>query len=70
MADAEGSIPSRFMTSKEVAKLLRVSVFTIDSYRRKGLLPAVKIGYNTVLYEREMLEKFIDSRRDPRHGKD
>lgn len=32
------------LTRKEVAKMLEVSAQTVDNYRKKGILPAIRYG--------------------------
>lgn len=41
---------NEYLTRKEVAKLLRISLVTLHSYTKKGMIPAYRIGCR-VLYK-------------------
>ena len=45
-----------FMTRKEAAQLLRVSVITLDTYIRSGVFPAYHINRRVLLKENEILD--------------
>lgn len=49
---------TRFITKKETALFLRVSESTVDSYRRKKILQAYKIGQN-ILFKKDEVENAI-----------
>jgi len=53
-----------YLTTKEVASLLRVSDQTIRSYVKKGMIPAIKFGTSrrsTVRIPKSGLDKFLAS---------
>ena len=54
------------LTSKEVARRLRVEVSTVQRFVRDGLLHASKIG-RSYLVEEADLKAFIDARKGLRH---
>lgn len=47
-----------YLTSKEVAKLLRVSRETVQQYTREGRLVGAKIG-RQYLYSRKAIDDFL-----------
>jgi len=52
---------------REAAKLLSVSVRTLNAYRRRGLIQAVKIGRGrraVVLFEVDELKRFLAENRE------
>lgn len=53
---------NEFLTSEEVAKILRINVLTVYNYIQKGSLDAVRIGRNYRI-SREGLDNFIQSKR-------
>jgi excisionase family DNA binding protein len=50
----------KFLTRKEVASLLRVSVLSIDRWAASGLLPRVKIC-GRVLFSAEAVQHLVSS---------
>ena len=53
-----------YLTTKEVATMLRVSDQTIRSYVKKGMIPAIKFGTSrrsTVRIPKSGLDKFLAS---------
>ncbi len=52
------------MTSREVAEILRVHPYTVNSLIRAGKLSAFKIS-NRYRIRREDLEEFMEGRQEP-----
>lgn len=46
------------LTRKEVAELFRVHVGTVDTWRRVGILPGIRVG-RTIRFDREAVEKLM-----------
>jgi excisionase family DNA binding protein len=59
--DNSKSVP-KFLTSKEAAHLLRISLPTLLEYRKRGIVQSIKIG-SRVLFSEEDLLLIIDSKR-------
>lgn len=58
----------KLFDTKEAAEMLRVSPFTIRSWRFKGILPACKLGKgirSKVLFRQCDLEKFVEDSFQP-----
>jgi len=51
-----------FLTPQEVAKILRVSVYTVRRWIKEGDLPAYKVGRSWRIEEEE-LERWLDAQR-------
>ena len=52
------------LTTKEAAKYLNVSVsFLAKDRMRGGGIPYVKIGRKTIRYDRDELDKYLESRK-------
>ncbi|MEO1517678.1 MAG: helix-turn-helix domain-containing protein [Bacteroidota bacterium] len=47
--------PPEYLTRKDVAKLLSISLVTLNDWRKKGILKAYKIG-NRVYFKRKEIE--------------
>ena len=58
----------QFMTTEEVAKLLRITARTVRSYIKDKInpLPAVRITSNTYRIKKEELIEWLNSQPDPR----
>lgn len=54
-----------FMTTKEVAKLLKSSEVWIKQLIKKGVIPSYKIGGKR-LFKKEEIERWIDSQKEAR----
>jgi predicted DNA-binding transcriptional regulator AlpA len=53
----------RFLTTREVAELLRVKVETVKRWRREGCGPRyIERRRNSVVYEASSIEEFLRSR--------
>lgn len=61
--------PEKFLTSKETAALLKVSLPTLIRYTQKGKLNAFRIGVR-VLYKRSDIEAKLISTTTGRAGND
>lgn len=48
------------MTTKEVAKFLRVSVETLADWRREGKLKSMRLNHRTVRISRSEVQRFLD----------
>lgn len=44
----------RLITPEEAASLLRLSVYTVEDYARKGVIPAIKVGKAWRFSEKEL----------------
>jgi excisionase family DNA binding protein len=51
----QNEIQSEFITRKEVAKLLKITLPTLHDWTKQGLLPSYRIG-TRVLYKRQEVE--------------
>lgn len=50
-----------YLTRKETAEMLGVSLPTLHSYVKKGYLPANRVGEKTVRFKREDVEKALNA---------
>ena len=50
-----------YLTRKETAEMLGVSLPTLHSYVKKGYLPAHRVGEKTVRFKREDVEKALSA---------
>lgn len=50
-----------YLTRKETAEMLNVSLPTLHSYVKKGYLPANRVGEKTVRFRREDVEKALNA---------
>lgn len=56
----------KYLTKKEAAELLHISVNTLDRYRLKGVLPYIKMGVRSnskVLFDEADLVDFMNRRK-------
>lgn len=53
------------LTTKEMARFLRISTSTIDTYRRRGLVPYVRLPNGQVRFEQREIMKWIEEKRIP-----
>ena len=65
----------RYMTKRQVAQAFHCTVRTVDRWRKRGLIPYVKMGANSnakVLFEESDIQDFMDRRKHNtflrRHG--
>ena len=59
---ASNSVPAAsamLLTSREAAAALRLSLRSLQSLTRAGLIPAVRIGPRTIRYRREALAEWL-----------
>jgi excisionase family DNA binding protein len=56
-----------FLSVRDIAKMLGVTVDTIQAYIRRGELTAIKIG-NKYVVERKEFERFLQERRTRKDG--
>jgi excisionase family DNA binding protein len=49
-----------FLTKKQAASLLKVSLATIDNYRRNNLIPSHRIGNNVRFKKSELISSVTD----------
>lgn len=56
--------PETLLTAGEVCKMLRVSRRTLTRWcnRKPPLLSHLKLGHNTVMFRRQLIEHFIQQR--------
>ena len=57
-------VDDKLLTSGQVAELLQLRSITIQRLRKRGQLPCVKIGHNTVRFKLSDVQKFIESKRN------
>lgn len=57
-------MPEEWLTSSEVAKLLRVSKSTVTRYVRLGQLPAMRLPSGYLRISREAVEKMLKQGRE------
>src|SRR5438874_789459 len=55
-----------FITSQEVAKILKVSLPTLDDYSKRGFIPCYRIG-NKVRYKRTEVENSLITIKSLKH---
>ena len=62
---------SPYMTTKETAEYLRVSIHTIRHYVFNRIIPYKKLGKNgkTILFTRDDLDKFRENRKQIKQNK-
>ena len=56
----------KYLTKKEAAELLRMTESTLDGYRRKGVLPYIKMGVRSnskVMFDEADLHEFMNRRK-------
>jgi len=53
------------LTTKEMSLFLRVSTTTIGKYRKRGLIPYIKLPNGQVRYEQKKIMKWIDEKSVP-----
>lgn len=53
------------LTTREMARFLRISTGTIDKYRRRGLIPYIKLPNGKVRFEQREIIKWVRERRVP-----
>jgi len=58
--ESESKIKPFFLSTKEVARILNLSVRTLISYREKGIIPFVRIG-SSILYPVDRLKNYLSS---------
>lgn len=49
----------KYLKSREVMELLKISSGTLNAYRMNGILPYIKIG-GSIFYERKAIQKVLD----------
>lgn len=57
-----------FITRREVAKLLQISLPTLDDYSKRGIIPAYRFG-NKVRYKRNEVENSLTIVKSIKHKK-
>ena len=60
----------KYLTKKEAAELLRMTESTLDGYRRKGVLPYIKMGVRSnskVMFDEADLIDFMERRKVNTH---
>lgn len=53
-----------FITKKQCADLLKVSVPTIDLWRARGIIPFYRIGARVLFKREEIINEVLATRRD------
>jgi predicted DNA-binding transcriptional regulator AlpA len=53
------------LTTKEMSWFLRISTATIDKYRRRGLIPYIKLPNGQVRFEQKKIMRWIDEKSVP-----
>ena len=59
-------IEKRFITIRDAAKLLSLSVPTIKNQVKEGLIPSYKVGGRRLFDPDELIE-WVKSKKDPRY---
>jgi len=54
-------VNKKMLTSKEVCKELRVSLPTLNRYRKSGLIKGFVIGLKKVYFEESEVERFLNA---------
>jgi hypothetical protein len=56
--------PETLMTAAEVCKMLRIKRRTLSRWcnRKPPLLSHLRLGYNTVMFRRQLIEYFLEQR--------
>lgn len=54
--------PTSYMTRKEVVDLLRITMPTLHSWTKEGLIPSYRIG-NRVLFKKDEVLKAVSARK-------
>ena len=60
----------KYLTKKQAAEMLHMTESTIDGYRRKGVLPYIKMGVRSnskVLFDEQDLIDFMERRKVNTH---
>ena len=60
--DAAEVDATRLMTAAEVANRLNISIQTVHNYRRRGVLPGIKLGYKVYRFEPAAIARFLRER--------
>src|SRR6266581_4225328 len=58
----EAQLPTTYLTKQDVARLLQVSVRTVENFMSRGLLPFFRIG-RTVRFRLKDIEAHLESHR-------
>jgi predicted DNA-binding transcriptional regulator AlpA len=53
------------LTTKEISWFLRISTTTIDKYRKRGLIPYIKLPNGQVRFEQKKIMQWIDKKSVP-----
>jgi excisionase family DNA binding protein len=53
--EKESSVPRRFLTKKQAAEYLQISVRTLENHVRNGELPACRLGRRTIRFDLEAI---------------
>ena len=62
----EAKMEKVLLTTREMARFLRISTSTIDKYRRRGLIPYVMLPNGQVRFGQKEIMKWIEEKRVPR----
>ena len=51
-------------TREEVAEIFRVSVYTIDNWRRKGIIKSIRIGERAIRFTTAEVDRLLEKQTD------
>lgn len=58
------------MTPLEVAERLNIKVQTVLNYRKRGILPGLKLGYNLIRFDPRAVDRFLREHAEVAYGGD
>jgi len=61
----EAKMEKVLLTTREMARFLRISTATIDKYRKRGLIPYVRLPNGQVRFEQREIMRWIEEKRVP-----
>lgn len=54
------NIDEKTYTRDEVAEIFRVSIWTVDNWRRKGIIKAIRIGERAIRFTTEEVNRLLE----------
>lgn len=58
------TLDDTFLTSKQAASLLNISLPTLRKYRKEGIIPAHQLGNRILYLKKEVMEAVISSKTE------
>jgi len=59
----EATDPNQLVKTEEVAKRLDVGIITVKRLAKRGELPLIRLGHNTIRFRLADVEKYIDDHK-------